>query len=183
MMQFYLYVGASSPLSHCALELLSFPSNSLRIRVIVAPDDLLCTQESKGWFDSWKFLDDGLTWSCPLCESCMKVPVDGAMLRSPTGNRCRGKDDHHCSPPHRSVRAHLRIRLLGRISSVEACIGIRVQNTGWMNPPVRNICARHSDLQSPETGKVHQCPCKSSRNWASKIYTLIANPLRLSFIV
>ena len=40
-------------------------------------------------------------------------------------------------PPHRSVRARLRIRLLRRMSGVEACIGIGVQNAGWRNPPVR----------------------------------------------
>ncbi len=39
-------------------------------------------------------------------------------------------------PTHRSVRARLRIRLLRRMSGVEACIGIGVQNAGWRNPPV-----------------------------------------------
>jgi hypothetical protein len=33
-------------------------------------------------------------------------------------------------PPHRSVRAHLRIRLLPRMNGVEALIGIGVQNSG-----------------------------------------------------
>ena len=41
-------------------------------------------------------------------------------------------------PPHRSVRARLRIRLLQRMSGVEACIGIGVQNTRWRNPPVQD---------------------------------------------
>ena len=41
-------------------------------------------------------------------------------------------------PPHRSVRARLRIRLLRRMSGVEACIGIGVQNAGWGNPPVQD---------------------------------------------
>src|SRR6476661_8162609 len=41
-------------------------------------------------------------------------------------------------PPHRSVRARLRIRLLRRMSSVEACLGIGVQNAGWRNPPVQD---------------------------------------------
>src|ERR1700694_4048460 len=41
-------------------------------------------------------------------------------------------------PPHRSVRARLRIRLLRRMSGVEACIGIGVQNSGWRNPPVQD---------------------------------------------
>src|ERR1017187_882194 len=41
-------------------------------------------------------------------------------------------------PPHRSVRARLRIRLLQRMSGVEACIGIGVQNAGWRNPPVQD---------------------------------------------
>src|SRR5439155_18934259 len=40
-------------------------------------------------------------------------------------------------PPHRSVRARLRIRLLRRMSGVEACIGIGVQK-GWRNPPVQD---------------------------------------------
>jgi hypothetical protein len=38
-------------------------------------------------------------------------------------------------PPPRSVRARLRIRLLRRMSSVEASVGIGVQNAGWRNPP------------------------------------------------
>jgi hypothetical protein len=41
-------------------------------------------------------------------------------------------------PPHRSVRARLRIRLLRRMSGVEACIRIGVQNPGWWNPPVQD---------------------------------------------
>src|ERR1700674_1727938 len=41
-------------------------------------------------------------------------------------------------PPHRSVRARLRIRLLRRMSGVEACIGIGVQNARWRNPPVQD---------------------------------------------
>src|SRR5260221_9163124 len=41
-------------------------------------------------------------------------------------------------PPHRSVRARLRIRLLRRMSGVEAYIGIGVQNSGWRNPPVQD---------------------------------------------
>ncbi len=41
-------------------------------------------------------------------------------------------------PPHRSVRARLRIRLLRRMSGVEACIRIGVQNARWRNPPVQD---------------------------------------------
>src|SRR2546430_2641199 len=41
-------------------------------------------------------------------------------------------------PPHGSVRARLRIRLLPRMSGVEACIGIGVQNAGRRNPPVQD---------------------------------------------
>ncbi len=41
-------------------------------------------------------------------------------------------------PPHRSVRARLRIRLLLRMSSGEACIRIRVQSMGLGNPPVED---------------------------------------------
>src|ERR1019366_5688028 len=41
-------------------------------------------------------------------------------------------------PPHRSVRARLRIRLLRRMSGVEACIGIGVQNAGRRNPPIQD---------------------------------------------
>src|SRR5215475_3236191 len=40
-------------------------------------------------------------------------------------------------PPHRSVRARLRIRLLPRMNGVEALIGIGVQNAGGRNPPVQ----------------------------------------------
>ena len=38
--------------------------------------------------------------------------------------------------PHRSVDAHLRIRLLPRMNGVEALIRIRMQNTWVRNPPV-----------------------------------------------
>src|SRR2546429_4915640 len=41
-------------------------------------------------------------------------------------------------PPHRSVLARLRIRLLRRMSGVEACIRIGMQNPGWWNPPVQD---------------------------------------------
>src|SRR5713226_1322500 len=41
-------------------------------------------------------------------------------------------------PPHGSVRARLRIRLLRRMSGVEACIGIGVQNAGRRNPPIQD---------------------------------------------
>src|SRR5712672_3285574 len=41
-------------------------------------------------------------------------------------------------PPHRTVRARLRIRLLRRMSGVEASIRIGVQNAGWRNPPVQD---------------------------------------------
>jgi hypothetical protein len=38
-------------------------------------------------------------------------------------------------PPHRSVRARLRIRLLPRMDGVKALVGIRMQNTRLRNPP------------------------------------------------
>src|SRR5215471_10824730 len=41
-------------------------------------------------------------------------------------------------PPHRSVQARLRIRLLRRMCGVEACIGIGVQNAGRRNPPAQD---------------------------------------------
>src|SRR6267142_735426 len=41
-------------------------------------------------------------------------------------------------PPHRTVLARLRIRLLRRMSGVKACVGIGVQNSGWRNPPVQD---------------------------------------------
>ena len=41
-------------------------------------------------------------------------------------------------PPHRSVRARLRIRLLLRMSGGEACIWIRMQNAGLGNPPLQD---------------------------------------------
>jgi hypothetical protein len=37
-------------------------------------------------------------------------------------------------PPHRSVRARLRIRLLLRMSGVEASVRIRMQDAGLRNP-------------------------------------------------
>ena len=39
-------------------------------------------------------------------------------------------------PPHRSVRALLRIRLLPRMNGVEALVGIGMQDTRGRNPPV-----------------------------------------------
>src|SRR2546427_10847016 len=39
-------------------------------------------------------------------------------------------------PPHRSVHARLRIRLLPRMNGVEALVGIRMQNTWVRNPRV-----------------------------------------------
>ena len=41
-------------------------------------------------------------------------------------------------PPHRSVRARLRIRLLPRMSGGEANIRIGMQNAGSWNPPVQD---------------------------------------------
>ena len=41
-------------------------------------------------------------------------------------------------PPHRSVRARLRIRLLRRMSGVEASIRIGMQNAGRRNSPVQD---------------------------------------------
>jgi len=38
-------------------------------------------------------------------------------------------------PPHRSVRARLRIRLLPRMNGVEALVGIGMQDMGVWNPP------------------------------------------------
>ena len=40
-------------------------------------------------------------------------------------------------PPHRSVRARLRIRLLLRMNGVEALVRIRMQNMRVRNPPVQ----------------------------------------------
>src|SRR5260370_41984302 len=40
-------------------------------------------------------------------------------------------------PPHRSVQARLRIRLLSGMSGGKAGIRIRMQNTGLRNPPVQ----------------------------------------------
>jgi hypothetical protein len=40
-------------------------------------------------------------------------------------------------PPHRSVLARLRIRLLSWMSGGKAGIRIRMQNTGLRNPPVQ----------------------------------------------
>jgi hypothetical protein len=41
-------------------------------------------------------------------------------------------------PPHRSVRARLRTRLLPRMSGGEANIRIGMQNAGLRNPPVQD---------------------------------------------
>src|ERR1700680_3477056 len=41
-------------------------------------------------------------------------------------------------PPHRSVRARLRTRLLPRMSGGEANIRVRMQNSGLGNPPVQD---------------------------------------------
>src|SRR5260370_1745397 len=70
-------------------------------------------------------------------------------------------------PPHRSVRARLRIRLLRRVSGVEASIRIGVQNVGWRNPPVQDwgktfpthLCALttadHNTLPHPAHSQLH----------------------------
>src|SRR5450432_380760 len=42
------------------------------------------------------------------------------------------------APPYRSVRARLRIRLLPRMSGIEACIRIGRQSAGLRNPPVQD---------------------------------------------
>src|ERR1035437_6952885 len=41
-------------------------------------------------------------------------------------------------PPHRSVQARLRIRLLLWMGGGEACVRIRMQNAGLRNPPVQD---------------------------------------------
>jgi hypothetical protein len=41
-------------------------------------------------------------------------------------------------PPHRSVQARLRTRLLPRMSGGEAGVGIGVQNAGLGNPPIQD---------------------------------------------
>src|SRR5215472_1119254 len=51
-------------------------------------------------------------------------------------------------PPHRSVQARLRIRLLPGMSGGEASIRIRMQNAGWWNPP---------DQERGETLPSHLC--------------------------
>src|ERR1700686_2471219 len=40
-------------------------------------------------------------------------------------------------PPHRSVQARLRIRLLSWMSGGEAGVRVRMQNAGLRNPPVQ----------------------------------------------
>ena len=63
-----------------------------------------------------------------------RTPLVGAAGQRPlvaVGTTIAGR------PPHRSVRARLRIRLLPRMNGVEAFIGIRMQNTRLWNPPVQ----------------------------------------------
>src|SRR6266849_1755409 len=52
-------------------------------------------------------------------------------------------------PPHRSVQARLRIRLLPWMASGKACIGVGMQNAGLRNPPRQ---------QRGETIPPHLCP-------------------------
>jgi hypothetical protein len=52
-------------------------------------------------------------------------------------------------PPHRSVQARLRIRLLPWMGSGEACIRVGMQNAGLRNPPCQ---------QRGETIPPHLCP-------------------------
>ena len=40
-------------------------------------------------------------------------------------------------PPHRSVRARLRIRLLPKMNGVKTLVGIGMQNAGLRNPSVQ----------------------------------------------
>ena len=52
-------------------------------------------------------------------------------------------------PPHRSVQARLRIRLLPWMGGGEACIRVGMQNAGLRNPPSQ---------QRGETIPPHLCP-------------------------
>jgi hypothetical protein len=61
-------------------------------------------------------------------------------------------------PPHRSVRARLRIRLLPRMNAVEALVGIRMQNVRLRNPPVE---------QGVETVPPHLRPLTATNQNAS----------------
>jgi hypothetical protein len=50
---------SSFPLTHCALEHLSFPATHTAFESLSLPMTHSALEESKGRFDSWKFLDDG----------------------------------------------------------------------------------------------------------------------------
>src|SRR5712692_7027567 len=86
------------------------------------------------------------TSRCPLQDSrsgWIRYFLSCRALASPT--TCRFIPAHVAvgttiadRPPHRSVLARLRIRLLRRMSGVEACIRIGMQNPGWWNPPVQD---------------------------------------------
>jgi len=49
----------------------------------------------------------------------------------------RGRDDPHGSPPAQ-IRTGLRIRLLRRMSGVEASVGIGMQDAGSWDPSVED---------------------------------------------
>ena len=57
------------------------------------------------------------------------VPYPAAVITVAVGTTIADR------PPHRSVQARLRIRLLSWMSGGEASIGIRMQNAGLRNPP------------------------------------------------
>jgi hypothetical protein len=107
-------------------------------------------EESKGWFDSWKFLDDGLTWSCPLwmarCSALRQEIVvavwtiiadrpPAQISTSASTHKALTKDEWRRSV-HRNKGAERR----------------------WRNPPVRYMCARHPDRQLPVKGKSSSKP-------------------------
>ena len=67
-------------------------------------------------------------------------------------------------PPHRSVRARLRTRLLPRMSGGETNIRIGMQNAGLRNPPVQDgeqtprLCRSTSRSSSPDSYSCHVTP-------------------------
>ena len=95
----------------------------------------------------------GIAWCCRELDASMVVRVGETpgRTRSPATWRpgrvyCAGPSFRPTvavgtaiagRPPHRSVRARLRIRLLPRMNGVESLIGIGMQNARGRNPPVQ----------------------------------------------
>jgi len=93
----------------------------------------LCQEKGRGRVLN---IDPSQFGSTDICQKCLESTVA-------VGTTITGR------PPHRSVQARLRIRLLPWMGSGKACIRVGMQNAGLRNPPRQ---------QRGETIPPHLCP-------------------------